>query len=67
MVIRTVKEELGWSFNLLAATANRIYAILKIVPKFMISQMAQSKSNSCEKPFTTVNIKHLIGFKSSKF
>ena len=35
MVIRTVKEEMGWSFNLLAATANRIYTyILEIVPKF---------------------------------
>ena len=30
MVIRTVKEEMGWSFNLLAATTNRIYAILKL-------------------------------------
>ena len=69
MVIRTVKEEMGWSFNRLAATRNRIYAIVKIVPKSMISQVAQFKSNSCKKfyPFITVNIKHLIGYRSNKF
>ena len=37
MVIRTVKEEMGSSLNLLAATKNKIYTILKIVPKFMIN------------------------------
>ena len=42
MVVRTVKEEMGWSFNLMTATTNRIYAVLKIVSKFMISQVAQS-------------------------
>ena len=31
MVIWSVKEEMSWSFNLLAATANEIYAILKIM------------------------------------
>ena len=45
MVIGTAKEEMGWSFNLLVLTTNWIYWILKIVPKFMISQIAQSKSN----------------------
>ena len=49
IVIRTVKEEMGRSFTLLAATANRIYTIWKIVPKFIVSQVAQSKSNSCKK------------------
>ena len=49
MVIRTVKEEMGWSLNLLAATTNRIYAILQILPKFMMIQEAQSNSNSYEK------------------
>ena len=69
MAIRTVKEEMGWSFNLLVATTNSIHAILKIVPKFMISQVAQSKSNSCDKfyPFTAVNIKCLIGFRPNEF
>ena len=45
MVIGTVKEEMGWSFNLLVASTNRIYAILEIVPTFMISQVVQFKSN----------------------
>ena len=69
VVIRTVKEEMGWSFKLLAATTNKIYGILKIVPKFIISQVAQSKSYSRKnfQPFTTVNIKHLTGFRSNEF
>ena len=61
MLIRTVKEEMGLSLNLQAATTNKIYAILKIVPKFMNCQVAQCKSNSCKQfqTFTTVNIKLL--------
>ena len=33
MVVRTGKEKMGWSFNLLTATTSRIYALMKIVPK----------------------------------
>ena len=46
MVNRTVKEKMGFSF--LFATVNRIYAILKIVPKFMVGKVAQSKSSFCK-------------------
>ena len=38
-----VKQGMCWSFNLLTATTNRIYTILK-VPKFIICYVAQSKS-----------------------
>ena len=34
MVIRTVKEEMDGSFNVLAATTNRIYAIFKVKANF---------------------------------
>ena len=49
MLFGTLKEEMGQSFNFLVAATSRIYAILKIVPKFMVSQVAQSKSNSRKK------------------
>ena len=44
-------ESILFSFfkELLAIITNRIYKIMKIVPKFTISQVAQSKSNSCKK------------------
>ena len=48
-VIRIVMEETGWSFNRFPTTTNRNYAILKIVPKFMISQVAQSQYCSLHK------------------
>ena len=56
-------------FQPLAITINRTYAILKLGPKFTMSQAAHSKSNYCKKcqPFSTVNIKHLIGFRSNSF
>ena len=49
IVIKMVKEKKSWSFNFLAGTTNRIYAILKISPKFMMRRMAQSKSNLVKK------------------
>ena len=56
-------------FQPLAISINRIYAILKIAPKFTMSQAAHSKANYCKKfqPFSTVNIKYLIGFRSNSF
>ena len=37
MVIRTVKEKMGRTSNLFAATTQRINAILTVAPKFIIS------------------------------
>ena len=43
MLIRTVKEDMSCDFNLPAATSNIIYAILKVIPKFMISRVTHFK------------------------
>ena len=40
--------EMDSSLDLLAATTNRPHAVLKIVPKFVVSQVALPKSNSCK-------------------
>ena len=49
--------------NILIWTTQIIYAILKVVPKFIICQVAQSKSHYCKKfqSFTISTLKNWLG------